>query len=221
MSVGSLSFALPKTPSTASWARRSRPLPSAIASFANKIRMQAWPRTTRPRSRWTSVCVDEAFVGQAEGLAHALPDRDGHTSFFCGTGLWADRTPHTARRAGMSLFMRFPLGFCVFLAVALLFPWESRRSYEVSTTEVHFPFRIAIRRSNSVENRMEHRHWICVARSVHAQSVEHRSHFLGRHPAGSTVDDLAAKIGHAHSGESLSRIFRDERRHRLQVFTKL
>ncbi len=121
----------------------------------------------------------------------------------------------------MSLFMRFPLGFCIFLAVALFFLWQSRRSYEVSTTEVHFPFRIAIRHSNSVENRMEHRHWICVARSVHAQSVEHRSHFLGRHPAGSTVDDLAAKIGHAHSGESLSRIFRDERRHRLQVFTKL
>jgi len=68
---------------------------------------------------------------------------------------------------------------------------------------------------------MEHRHWIRIARNVHTHSFKRHSHFLGRDPAGSTVNDLAAKIGKARFGVSMSRIFLDERRYRLQVFTKL
>jgi hypothetical protein len=121
------------------------------------------------------------------------------------------------------------LSFCVFLAVAWFFLWEghsahnlrSRRSLELSATEVQFPFRIAMTRSNSVKNRMEHRHGICITRNVHAHSFERRPHFLGRHPVGSAVDDLAAEIGEARFCVSMSRIFFDERRYRLQVFTKL
>jgi len=76
--------------------------------------------------------------------------------------------------------------------------------------------------SDSVKDLVEHRGWILVAgRKVHTHFSERRSHFLGRHPPGTAVNDFAAKLGNAHSCESLSGILLDERRYRLEVFTKL